>query len=86
MPKRYPEEFVAGCSTFHCATDARYSDVYPRVAALRRSARETPERCSNAISNTCGGVIRGSCHRELFSEETLYKTRLLLQELRNCSA
>jgi chloramphenicol 3-O-phosphotransferase len=31
----------ATSSAFHCATDARYSSFPPRVAALRRSSRET---------------------------------------------
>src|SRR5215210_1350132 len=60
-------------SAFHCATDARYSSLPPRVAALRRSSREivdgersscraisrTPAPCarSNAISS------RSSKHR-----------------------
>src|SRR5690625_120939 len=28
------------CCAFHCATEARYSDLPPLVAALRRSSRE----------------------------------------------
>ena len=30
-------------SDFHCATDARFSSLPPRVAALRVSSRETVE-------------------------------------------
>ena len=34
---------LATSSAFHCATDARYSSLPPRVAALRVSSRETVE-------------------------------------------
>lgn len=33
----------ARCSDFHCATDARYSSLPPRVAALRVNSRDTVE-------------------------------------------
>lgn len=31
---------LAARSAFHCATEARYSSMTPRVAALRRNSRE----------------------------------------------
>ena len=45
----------ATSSAFHCATDARYSSLPPRVAALRRSSREIVDGdrpISRAISRT----------------------------------
>src|SRR3954451_10181275 len=45
----------ATSSAFHCATDARYSSLPPRVAALRRSSREIVDGdlpISRAISLT----------------------------------
>src|SRR5699024_11718434 len=35
------------CCAFHCATEARYSDLPPLVAALRRSSREIARRVAS---------------------------------------
>src|SRR3954469_2629448 len=53
----------ATSSAFHCATDARYSSLPPRVAALRRSSREIVDGdrpISRAISRTPRPSARNS--------------------------
>src|SRR3954470_8364533 len=53
----------ATTSPFHCATDARYSSLPPRVAALRRSSREIVDGdrpISRAISRTPRPSARNS--------------------------
>ena len=59
---------LANSSDFHCATDARYSSLPARVAALRVNSRETVGGAStNTTSNLPHTNILGSQKPNLFS-------------------
>src|SRR3954468_2524591 len=65
----------ATSSAFHCATDARYSSLPPRVAALRRSSREIVDGerpLSRAIARTPSPSARS---RAISSRSAKHKYR-----------
>src|SRR3954451_23052894 len=65
----------ATSSAFHCATDARYSSLPPRVAALRRSSREIVDGerpISRAIART---PLPSARNRAISSRSAKHKYR-----------